>query len=444
MICIDTLELTLTSVEDNAVFNYAALGKDYKPDEVGMHEIGDSYTLHRINTTEKGYAYSLSINKNNHQIGILYLNSSFPDKRLVKLSFANPIFYHTDMSWHEYYKDICRLLRLRFNNISTLHIAFDAVGMFNWYSNKHFNSTSIPTLEEPDYDYISREEPSKLGVMFVIVDSWNKQSRKDKKNKSVKVKVNVLYQKTLEIEESGKGYINEAHILNGLDVSQGVDRLETRLQAKWIRDNKVTLEDLLTQQGLDHIFVKATANVGFDDLKAPKIRNHDYKYKAVRLLLVEPSTFNLRPLQKIKGKSKADQLPDKNEKSIMYGFKKQFDDYILAGRVQGIWNLRFYMNCEENYIGADKKSFHKGLIEPEELSRDKYRTMVKRYVKNYTKNRENITEGILSRLKSVEHDLFDKQESTKTRKLGENEIKIANAASAFFSTTFYLTKRLVN
>ncbi|MBF8962957.1 hypothetical protein I0P70_06850 [Pontibacter sp. FD36] len=414
MLCKDMLILNLIPKVKGTVFNFNVFEKDFKPDTMGVYNIGNSYTLHQIRIPDSGYNYSLSINRSGEHIGMIHLNGRGYRYGLIKLEFANEGFYHDSFGWHQHHLNICELLGLKLGNISVLHIALDSTGLFEWYETKYFKSTMNPTLQNPEYEPFGNIKPLNLAGEFIV-------------GKQTSGKVIALYGKSPEIKHSGKDYVTKAHLLNGLDLGKGIDRLEARLGTKWLNRNGISLEDLTTQEGLERIFAKAISSVGFKNLLLPKVRDRNDHYDYVRLPLICPTTFDTPPLNKIV-KDKG-QTGKRSERAITNRFKGLFDDYIETGRLQVLNFIKFYMSCEENFLVTQDDIYHNRVFDANELSMAKYRTLVRRYVKSYTKDRKVINNALLGRLKGIEEKLFKIDNSELASEITIDNWKILSATS---------------
>jgi len=429
MVCLDKLALNLAPLNENKIFNYMALQTNFEQNEVGGFDIGDSYCLYRNNQQERNYTYSYNINRQDEHVGTIHLNSRLPNKKQVKLEIENQVFYHEGTGWYKHYLNLCGLLGLKLNNITEVHLALDAPGMYNWFHDKYYNSTCIeriPNAVEP------LPEPLYKPVFTTTIDGHMKTEFLIGDKKAGKVVA--LYKKHSEIKHSKKNYITDAHINNGLSINEGIDRLEARLVNKWLSKYYIKLDDLNSPTGLERVLATAVKEIGFRDLKAPRIRDRNDNYKFVCYYLINPGMFKAKPLERVMKHKNTKDI--RTERAITNTFKANFDEYIRIGRLQGKWHLRYYIDCEENFIGTDRHNRHNGLISNRELSRGKYMGLVKRYVKNYTRDRKELDNAMVGRLKTVEHDLFGNTDAV-TIQHGERTVKLVDAFTTFLNPTFY-------
>lgn len=416
---IDTLSLTLIPIEEGSIFNYSTLIKSYGDDIRNVYPIGEEYYITHSVKNDKSYNYSFNLYWYGEQVAEIHTNVRRGRKDFVKINFECRTFYQVGKGWYEHITDVARLLKLKMNNISVVHVAYDSYGPYQWLKEKYTSSHWMLGKGHSDIRYVPLTDAlyTHSGTTMIVgsVSSGKRIA---------------CYPKSPEIEKNGKWYIKEFHERNGLNMNKQLDRVEARLTNAWLKNYEYSLEELISPEGLEKLFLAAVREVGFKDISTEvKNKNTDYKAKCEKVFLVSPDLLDGRVMKKVK-KSKAGK---KSKHVLRSTFKSLLYTYIISGNVQDLYYLRYFMGCEINWIISAEGSKHEGLISLQELNQDHYKELAQKYAKDYIREGNTLSKEVKERQERIVEELFSSKPAPVTFRKGSEQVKILSAYAAIYN-----------
>jgi hypothetical protein len=397
-ISIDRIRINAEARDQNEVFNFSSLEDKYKINKGGIYNINNIFFLKLRKKSEGNYRYTLDLSFDGKKIGKLSLdNYSNQYNHLVKLEFLNDVHYSIGKGWYWYFEKICKALSLKLHNISYLEIALDLPDVFDRFEYLHLNSTMCKRKLYKHNGRIKLNVLCNYREYIVGMKSTGKWI--------------AIYNKTKEIEANDKIYITEFHKLKGLDTNKQIDRIELRMDNRWLKKYNITIEMLVNEEGLCSIFKEYTKDsLSFSDLAAKQYDKHrNVKYERIDLL--DYSIFDSKPLDKPERKQKV--TVGKSNRSTTNAFKHHLYTYLAEGRKDDVENLRDFISRETNWIiGYHAYSSHFGVLEElEQLNLSEYRKLLKRYIREYE---GAIDVHVLWRMNNAEAELLFGTDNSKS------------------------------
>jgi len=241
-ICLDWLELIVTG-------KISVLETDIRMGSVQENYIfSERFSLSKTNGHKRiGFKFCFSIYLDNNNIGYLFYGNNgklrFANPDSILIHIENHVLYQTDLAEKLYF--ILNTLQLSFSHYFRIDIALDGSGLiaqFNTLTNskKYFRKRKI-------FQSGIIDEQTKLHSSFIL------GSRNSEKYISI-------YDKTEEMEKSGKPYIKDFWQKNNLDTSKNVDRMELRLKTKALKSFSVNFTCLENPSYLASFFNSIAGN----------------------------------------------------------------------------------------------------------------------------------------------------------------------------------------
>ncbi len=158
----------------------------------------------------------------------------------VQVEISNHVLYSED--WYIIAKGIMEALNLRFNNFSRVDFAVDGkLGVLEFFNN------FVGAILDEDKEVLYRKK-GKMKLDIGEFDSKRGRFNYIRIGSPKSDKFVVCYDKSREIDKSGKYYIREYWRKNGL-VGGGIERLEFRLKSKVLKEvEDLTLEKLTDKE----------------------------------------------------------------------------------------------------------------------------------------------------------------------------------------------------
>lgn len=245
-----------------------------KPD----YFIGDRILLRKKeNRPSLGYKATFAIYIDGAAYAIMnyHSNGRFPFKytNIIGIAIRNDALYCPDLE--ENLQLLISEMKLHFYRYSRIDIALDGIGLIN----RHNQLTKSKKFK--------RKKAIKIAMGYddknKVVNSYVLGSRKSDKYLT-------MYNKSKEIEQSGKSYIREFWVKNGLNPEFSVDRVEIRLKARALRNLVIGVDEIFSPDFLISFF-KASTDSWLEFISI--------KDKKRRLKLVKWECFSIKKIFRI-------------------------------------------------------------------------------------------------------------------------------------------------
>lgn len=374
-------------------FNYDFIKANYR-EVKGTFEINQNFHL-KIVKPKKGnkdsnYRFCYNMYRNGKYIGNIYTDSS--ESRgigYVKFSFYNKLFYLEEFDPKYYRLLIQNILKLDFNNVTALDIAYDAPGLLAKFKNVYLASNKREN--HPDSDF----KPYYKGANNLKITAfYNDASYRLGASEKKYIK---FYNKSLDAIKKDKPYITEWHHWNIMYGEN--DRCELSLiGSKTFTDYNITLEQIESKEGIYAIFERFTKDsLRFIDEREYTWVNGNKVYKQVQI--IDYSTFKGKNIE-ITSKVKSDIIPEnQNERRIKAAFKQPFFNWLQTGTSEDLLTVQ---NFKDHPLNCLKTAF--------KSNNEVYKELI--YKLSYAYNEDinlPLNPSIRERLKDCEQIIFNER-----------------------------------
>jgi uncharacterized protein (UPF0297 family) len=254
-ITIDKLILSLKPL--NEEFNSQFINSFYKPSG-NTFIVNNQLQLKISSKPELNFHHSYEVWVLGHYIADLATDCKLPgQKQLLKLRFKNYVFY-TSPGWHYYLRIIETSLNIIYQSVSSIEIATDCQlkqPLLPRLCKVYRYSSCIAHNTEIKYKPVNKIAvgllPGGTTYIFGTKDSGKQIA---------------VYDKVEEIKDSKKYYITTYYAANGFDMSKTVERIEVRLQAKWLNKRATSKLQQQTQTELEEYGPLSNPKLEYDRL----------------------------------------------------------------------------------------------------------------------------------------------------------------------------------
>lgn len=172
---------------------------------------------------------------------------------------------------------VLSVVKLKFERLNRVDICFDSNSDL-YHNQSKSNAISQIQNEKFTYDYSTNRKGNKVNFR---TDTGTAQISTKSRNTFVR-----SYNKSLELENSGKEYITEYFRQNGLNLSDSIYRTELQVNTQYLKGFEYSFDDIFTGNFMESLFEKAFLRYQFDNLTF----DYSTKAKAVDLKRVESVT----------------------------------------------------------------------------------------------------------------------------------------------------------
>lgn len=271
-------------------------------------ELSETVWIENLRSNTRLYGSKWALYYMGEKVGNLMTNPNNSQHNRAQFKIDNRILYRSD--WLDLYKELFTTLRWSHISLTRLDIAIDGKASSKALQLAKRHLTGRVVGRKGKASFSAKYSSSKEIISFHVGSS--------KSDKSA-----TIYNKTKEVANSDKAYIELAWKRNGLNVDQDVNRFEIRLRSKITKNYDWTKLDQLIY--LSSIFRTETKN-WFEFYYTGKDKN---KYR----------TYKNNTMEWIKWETVKGELLPKNEAVSVTGVhraKRYIKDSLYLERVKGL------------------------------------------------------------------------------------------------------------
>jgi len=303
LLTIDSLSLQLESLSPSP-FSFKYVTENF-PLVGNAYFISSRLQLRKAQILDKYYLHVFDVIVDSYKVATLGTDCrQYGNAASNMLAFENEVFY-TSPGWFYFLRTVEQDLQLRYKSVSNMEIAFDfqrTVRLLPELCHIYRYSSYLKHNAEVHYAPLDGKTSCTPhhGKLYAF--------GKGVKTKGATGKQIAVYNKTDEIEENRhKPYILVYWAANGFDTTQPVERVESKLAAKWLNKYLIFPSDLDSVAFLGSLFLEAVGKT-FTFRKLNEVTyDANRNKKTAQVTLIEFPPFDTQTLYKLpKNESRCD------------------------------------------------------------------------------------------------------------------------------------------